>query len=196
MRIDPEEGQRLLELARASLSHGLLCGGPLAVALQEWPAHLCEPAATFVTLRRAGQLLGCIGCLEASRPLVQDIAENAYAAGTRDPRFPPLQSFELAGVGLEISVLTPPQMLSAASDRELLAQIEPGVDGLILEWQGRWSTFLPAVWRQLPRPSDFLGQLRLKAGLEPEFWAQGLIFYRYQAISFQEDAAHLAPSTS
>lgn len=196
MRIDPEERQRLLDLARASLSHGLRSGRPLPVALQGWPAHLCEPAATFVTLRRADQLLGCVGSLEAYRPLVRDIAENAYAAGARDPRFDPLRAAELAAVGLEISVLTPPQALNVASEQELLAQVQPGVDGLILEWQGRWSTFLPAVWRQLPRPSDFLRQLRLKAGLKPEFWARGMTFYRYQAISFQEDAAPLAPGTS
>ncbi|MDN5849910.1 MAG: AmmeMemoRadiSam system protein A [Nitrococcus sp.] len=195
MRIDPEERQQLLKLARASLGHGLLSGVPLPVALQEWPAHLCEPAASFVTLRRGERLLGCIGSLEACRPLVQDIAENAYAAGTRDPRFAPLRSAELAEVRLEISVLTPPQALSAASERALLSQVRPGVDGLILEWQGRWSTFLPAVWRQIPQPSDFLGELRLKAGLEPEFWARGLTFYRYQTITFREDALVPAQGT-
>lgn len=196
MRIDPEERQRLLELARASLSHGLLYDRPSPVALQNWPAHLCEPAATFVTLRRANELLGCIGSLEAYCPLVRDIAENAYAAGARDPRFSPLQPAGLAEVGLEISVLTPRQALRVTSERELLAQVQPGVDGLILEWQGRWSTFLPTVWRQFPQPSEFLGQLRLKAGLKPGFWARGMIFYRYQTISFQEEAASLAQGTS
>ncbi|EAR20402.1 AmmeMemoRadiSam system protein A [Nitrococcus mobilis] len=187
MKIDSAERQRLLELARASLSHGLSSGRALPIALQEWPAHLCEPAASFVTLRRADQLLGCIGSLEARRPLVQDIAENAYAAGTRDPRFAPLRPAELAEAVVEISVLTPPQALSVASEWELLAQLRPGVDGLILEWQGRCSTFLPTVWRQLPRPSDFLGGLRLKAGLQAEFWASGVTFYRYQTISFREE---------
>ncbi|MDN5870175.1 MAG: AmmeMemoRadiSam system protein A [Nitrococcus sp.] len=196
MRIDPEERQQLLKLARASLRHGLLSGVPLPVALQDWPAHLCEPAASFVTLRRSNRLLGCIGSLEACRPLVRDIAENAYAAGTRDPRFAPLRPAELAEVRLEISVLTPPQVLSAASERELLSRIQPGVDGLILEWQGRTSTFLPAVWRQIPQPSDFLEQLRLKADLEPKFWARGLTFYRYQTITFQEELAPLAQDTS
>lgn len=192
MRIEPEERGRLLELARASLSHGLLNGRALPVALQQWPAQLCEPAATFVTLRRADELLGCIGSLQACRPLVRDIAENAYAAGARDPRFAPLQASELAEVGLEISVLTPPKVLNVAGLGELLAQIEPDVDGLILEWQGRSSTFLPAVWRQLPQPSDFLRQLWRKAGLEPEFWAPGMAFYRYQAISFHDGEAPLA----
>lgn len=187
MRIDLEERQQLLELARASLRHGLLSGAPLPVALQEWPAHLREPAASFVTLRRSDRLLGCIGSLEACLPLVRDIAENAYAAGSRDPRFAPLRYDELAQVVLEISVLTPPQVLSAASEHELLSQIQPGVDGLILEWKGRSSTLLPTVWRQLPRPRDFLGQLWRKAGLEHESWARGLTFYRYQTISFQED---------
>lgn len=189
MRIDSEERQRLLELARESLRHGLSWGRPLPVALQTWPAHLCEPMATFVTLRRTGELLGCIGSLEACRPLVQDIAENAYAAGARDPRFPPLHPATLAQVDLEITVLTPRQALRAANECELLAQLQPGVDGLILEWRGCRSTFLPAVWQQLPRPNDFLAQLWLKAGLEPAFWARGMSFYRYQAISFREDSA-------
>ena len=91
-----------------------------------------------------------------------------------------------------ISVLTPPQALRVASEQELLAQIRPGVDGLILEWQGRWSTFLPAVWCQLPQPNDFLGQLWQKAGLAPDFWARGMSFYRYQAISFEENSVPLA----
>lgn len=188
MKIDPAERWRLLELARSSLSHGLSSGCALPIALQEWPAHLCEPAASFVTLRRADQLLGCIGSLEARRPLVQDIAGNAYAAGTRDPRFAPMRPAELADAVVEISVLTPPQALNVASEWELLAQLQPGVDGLILEWQGRWSTFLPTVWRQLPQPSDFLDRLRLKAGLQAEFWASGMAFYRYQTISFREES--------
>lgn len=192
MEIDTEDRRRLLELARESLNHGLLNGRALRVSPHEWPAHLCEPAATFVTLRRHDQLLGCIGSLEARRSLVCDVAENAYAAGTRDPRFAPLRWDELVEVGVAISVLTPPQALRVGSEQELLAQIRPGVDGLILEWQGRWSTFLPAVWCQLPQPNDFLGQLRQKAGLAPEFWAHGMSFYRYQAISFEENSVPLA----
>lgn len=187
MRIEPEEQQRLLALARASLRHGLQYGQALAVEIQAWPVHLCEPAATFVTLRRAQQLQGCIGSLEPHRPLVQDIASNAYAAGARDPRFAPLQITELAKITFEISVLTSPQALSVASEQALLERLTPGVDGLILEWEGRSSTFLPAVWQQLPHPRDFLSQLWLKAGLEPGFWAQGITCYRYQTICFQEE---------
>lgn len=194
MEIDAEDRRWLLELARESLRHGLLNGRALRVYPREWPAQLCEPAASFVTLRRRDQLLGCIGSLEARRSLICDVAENAYAAGTRDPRFAPVQWVELAEVGVEISVLTPPEALGVASESELLAQIRPGVDGLILEWQGQRSTFLPAVWCQLPRPIDFLGQLRQKAGLEAEFWARGMKFYRYQAISFAEDSVPFAPA--
>ena len=128
-----------------------------------------------------------MGLLEAQRPLAMDVAHNAFAAGLRDPRFPPVTAFELGAVRLSISVLGPSEPLEAAGEAELLGALQPGVDGLILELAGRRATFLPAVWEQLSDPRDFLGHLRRKAGLPEDFWSAGLSFRRYRVESFQEE---------
>lgn len=150
----------------------------------EWLAgRLAEPGASFVTLRAAGELRGCIGSLTARRALGLDVAANARAAALDDRRFPPLGSQELPQLAVEISLLTPPEALPVRSRRELLAALRPGVDGLVLEEDGHRATFLPAVWEQLPDPEAFVGQLERKAGLRAGSWSPERRFYRYHAES-------------
>jgi hypothetical protein len=174
----------LLEVARVSIQHGLDHGQALAVNLNEYPAILREQRATFVTLEIRGQLRGCIGALAAYQPLVQDVATHAYAAAFEDPRFPELRVNELPRLDLHISVLSPPERLSFGSEAELLAQLRPGVDGLILHFRHYRATFLPAVWEQLPDPYVFLTQLKQKAGLPLDFWSPELQAERYTAEYF------------
>jgi len=118
---------------------------------------------------------------------VRDVAENAYAAAFRDPRFPPLAPQEWEGLAVEISVLGPPEPLPpVASEAEAAALLRPGVDGVILEGEGRRGTFLPAVWGQLPDPRQFLRHLKLKAGLPAEGWSPAWRLWRYATESFGE----------
>ncbi len=145
--------------------------------------RLAEPGASFVTLRAAGELRGCIGSLAARRALGLDVAANGRAAALDDRRFPPLGSHELAQLAIEISLLTPPEALPVCSRRELLAALTPGVDGLVLEEAGRRATFLPAVWEQLPDPEAFVSQLERKAGLGAGGWSPERRLYRYHAES-------------
>jgi AmmeMemoRadiSam system protein A len=182
--LPPPERRALLDLARASVRHGLAKHRPLAIDPLDYPAALREPRAVFVTLNREGKLRGCIGHLQACQSLAQDVAENAYAAAFRDPRFPPLGADELADLEVHISVLSPPEAVPVASEAELLARIRPGVDGLILEDDGHRGTFLPAVWESLPRPEDFLRHLKVKAGLPPDYWSDTLRVSRYTAEAF------------
>jgi hypothetical protein len=182
--LGPAERRALLDLARASIRHGLASHRPLAIDPLDYPAALREPRAVFVTLNREGQLRGCIGHLQACQALAQDVAENAWAAAFRDPRFPPLAADELADLEVHISVLSPPEPLAVASQAELLARVRPGVDGLILEDDGHRGTFLPAVWESLPRPADFLRHLKIKAGLPPDYWSDALRVARYTAEAF------------
>ncbi|OAI16051.1 hypothetical protein A1507_12610 [Methylomonas koyamae] len=184
MSLTEDQRQRLLALARQSISHGLQTGRPLTVELSDYPGELSAHRATFVTLERAGQLRGCIGMLEARQPLAEDVAENAFAAAFRDPRFPPLRDSELAGLDLHISVLAPAEPLPVASEADLLQQLRPGVDGLILQEGGRRATFLPAVWDDLPEPARFLTHLKQKAGLPAAYWSDSLRFFRYTTESF------------
>ncbi|MFP4246236.1 MAG: AmmeMemoRadiSam system protein A [Halochromatium sp.] len=177
---------RLLAIARDSIAHGLARGAPLAIDPEPEAPALRARRASFVTLERDGQLRGCIGHLEAVTDLACDVAENAYAAAFCDPRFPPLSAEELQRVRIAISVLTPPQPLAFASEAELLAMLEPGIDGLILSEGQRRGTFLPSVWSQLPSPEAFLRHLKQKAGLAPTHWSERIQVARYRTESFSE----------
>ncbi len=179
-------GQLLLGLARRSIEHGLSAGTPPMVPLEAIPADLQRHGATFVTLYRHGQLRGCIGNLEACQPLVCDVVQNAFSAAYSDPRFPRVEADELATLQLEISVLTPRQPVTFDSESRLLETLRPRVDGVVLEEGGHRATFLPAVWEQLPEPASFLRQLKLKAGLAPDYWSPTLKVYRYQTVSLCE----------
>lgn len=178
--------QVLLATARASLAHGLEHGRALPVDATDYPPALQALRATFVTLRIAEDLRGCIGSCEAVRPLVEDVAYNAFAAGFMDPRFPCLGQHELAGLHVHISILSPLEPLACASGDELLALVRPGVDGLLLEEGRHRGTLLPAVWEALPEPAAFLRHLRVKAGLPADYWSPGLRVYRYTAESVSE----------
>ncbi len=123
---------------------------------------------------------GCIGTLEAFRPLAEDIAHNAYAAAFQDPRFPPVDASEVDGLDIHLSLLTPAEPMSFQSEQDLLVQLRPGVDGLILAEGGRRGTFLPSVWEQLPEPAQFLEHLKLKAGLPKTYWSDSIRVFRYE----------------
>jgi len=180
MSLNKEHQQRLLDLAKNSIQHGLQSGRPLKVNLAEYPAELTVPCATFVTLRKHNELRGCIGMLEAVRPLAEDIAENAFSAAFKDSRFPPLVADELEKLEIHLSILTPAEPVSFTSEQDLLSQLKPGLDGLILQEGRRRGTFLPSVWDQLPEPEQFLRQLKQKAGLAPDYWSDNIRIFRYR----------------
>jgi MEMO1 family protein len=172
-------GPTLIELARRSIAIGIDTGRPAQVTADgDLPPLLAAPGAAFVTLRRRdGALRGCIGSALATRPLIVDVTQHAFNAAFRDPRFPRLDWLELAGLSLSVSVLTPPEPMQFSGEAGLLAQLRPGVDGLIIEDLGRRALFLPSVWEELADQRQFLMALKLKAALpaghfSPEFCAQ------------------------
>lgn len=174
----------MLGLAWQAIEQGVQHGSAPHLATGDYPG-LQAPGACFVTLHRHGELRGCIGSLQAYRPLVQDVVENAYAAAFRDPRFAPLSASELDGLELHISVLSAPQPLVFDDEADLLRQLRPGVDGLIIEETPHRATFLPSVWDSLPEKRDFLRQLKLKAGLPADYWSERLSAWRYTTQSFE-----------
>lgn len=185
---DRVSGPVLLGLARESIDYGFEHGAPLPVHVDDMPSALVEPAATFTTLRRGVELRGCCGRLEASQPLASDVAYSAFQAAFRDSRFEPLRRDELPGIRLEVSVLSPMQPLEVSDEQDLLRQLEPGVDGLVLVEGLRRATFLPKVWESLPEPQQFLAQLKQKCGLPPDYWSARLEFLRYSTTTFAEAA--------
>lgn len=176
-------GDILLPMARAAIRTAL--GQPQTSA--EDAAWLQEPGACFVTLTQLQQLRGCIGSLEARRSLKEDVKSNAVAAALHDTRFAPLSLAELALTRVEVSVLSPMQVMRFDSESHALAQLRPGVDGVVLQYGRYRSTFLPQVWGQLPDVQQFMAQLKQKAGLAPDFWHDGLQLQRYSVRKWQEE---------
>ncbi len=174
----------LLDVATRSVGHGLSCGEPLPVEPQSFAPALRRRRASFVTLHQDGALRGCIGRLEATRALVGDVSENAWAAAFRDPRFAPLGQDEYPRLTYHVAVLSVPTPLRFTSEQDLLAKLRPGVDGLVLEDGPHRGTFLPAVWENLPEPADFLARLKQKAGLPAHFWSDTVRVKRYTTESF------------
>ena len=178
--------EALLAIARASIRHGLEHGSPLRVDPDRFSPRLREPGACFVTLRRSGRLRGCVGSLDATRSLVEDVAHNAFASAFRDSRFEPLtEEEERAGLDVHLSILTPPEPLACRSEAELLSKLQPGIDGLILQDGPHRATFLPSVWESLTEPKKFLAELKRKAGLSEDHWSEAIRFQRYRAESVE-----------
>lgn len=179
-----EEHILLRQIALEAVEYGLKHGKHLPIETSRYPTPLQNTGASFVTLKMAGQLRGCIGSLEAYQPLVNDVAHNAYAAAFSDPRFQPVSNSELEKLEFHISVLTPALAMVFDSEQDLLKQIRPGVDGLVLEDGQHRGTFLPAVWESLPDAESFLRHLKQKAGLPQDYWSESIKVSRYTTESF------------
>lgn len=177
---EPGRGPLLLAIAREAIEQG-----PSPLEPASWPqAWLAAPGAVFVTLKLDGELRGCIGSLEARRPLGEDVAQNARAAAYRDPRFPPVDRDERRRLEIEVSLLSPAEPLAARTEEEAVRILRPGVDGVVLEFGELRSTFLPQVWESLPEPREFLGELKRKAGLPRDFWDPQVRVSRYTVEKF------------
>jgi AmmeMemoRadiSam system protein A len=179
-RLDPAARLELLRTAVSAIECGL---GLVEVAPPD-PAGLMESLrrarASFVTLTIEGDLRGCCGTLDPTRPLALDVWRNAQATAFRDPRFAPLTQTEWLQVDLEISVLSPREPMAVRGEAELLSRLVPGRDGLVLCWRGASATFLPKVWDQLNEPREFVRHLKLKAGWSAEFWSEEIEAWRYE----------------
>ncbi len=188
MEFTEEEKGFLLKLARRSIQHYLSKGSELHVGPGEVPSKkLVEDGACFVTLRKGGKLRGCIGSLEAHRPLFMDVVENALAAALGDPRFHPVTLPELESIKISISVLTKPVEMPVKSPEELLERLVPHKHGLIIQQGVARATFLPVVWEELPEKEDFIRHLSIKASLGPEGWKDPETrYFVYEAIEISE----------
>ena len=174
----------LLNLAEDTIAYGLEAGRYKSVQKDDYPQQLSNYGASFVSLYLYGQLRGCIGNLVASRPLLEDIAHNAYAAAFNDPRFEPVTWGEFLELQIEISLLSPLQVLQFENEENLLAQLRPGVDGIVLEAGKFRATFLPKVWEHIPRKQAFFGELKSKAGLRSDYWSDAMQVQRYTTNTF------------
>ena len=169
-KLTTEEKQTLLHLARQALEMGV-CGQKLPpLDLASMSPRLQEQGASFVTLTIHGNLRGCIGALEPYQPLAYDVREHAIAAALQDYRFPKVTPEELSQIEIEVSRLTIPVPLEYSTPEDLLAKLQPGIDGVLLRDGMRRATFLPQVWEKIPDPAEFLDNLCYKMGASPELW--------------------------
>ena len=185
-----DEHKILLQLAREALSLGVRGHTIQPLDQDGLPLRLIQPGATFVTLTKKCELRGCIGSLEASRPLAEDVRVHTVAAALEDYRFPSVHPEEISHILIEISRLTTPQLIDSCAERDLLSQIRPGLDGVILKRGVRRATFLPQVWEKVPDVEDFLGMLCRKMGAPTDYWRQKDVqVFTYQVEKFLEEAA-------
>ncbi len=188
MFLSEEEKAFLLSLARKAIEHYFKFQKKLELKPQEIPSpRLVEKGACFVTLRVGRELRGCIGSLEAHRPLFKDVIDNALGAAFGDPRFYPLSPEELKKTKISISFLTPPAEVAVEMPEEILDRLVPQKHGLIIQRGVARATFLPAVWDEIPDKLEFLQHLSMKAGLGPDGWKEkGTRFFIYEAEEFSE----------
>ncbi|HSQ02992.1 MAG TPA: AmmeMemoRadiSam system protein A, partial [Burkholderiales bacterium] len=180
--VEDETGRVLLPIARAAIARDL----GRTHSADELAPWLREPGACFITLMQQERLRGCIGTLRAHRALVDDVKANARAAAFRDPRFKPLAAHELDETDIEISVLSALEVVRCTIEQEAVAQLTPGVHGVVFEYGHHSSTFLPQVWAQLADPAEFMGELKRKAGLPPDFWDTEVKLMRYTVSKWRE----------
>ncbi|MFO7911446.1 MAG: AmmeMemoRadiSam system protein A [Desulfotignum sp.] len=182
-------GNLLLALARYSIAQKLgVTENVPEPDLSEIPDTLLnEKRGVFVTLHKDGQLRGCIGNIAPEKSVMEGVSESAVSAAFKDSRFPPLTKEELACIDIEVSLLTPPEKMQFSNTREMLDQLTPFEDGVIVEKDHCRATFLPQVWEQLPAREAFLSHLCLKAGCDSNAWQSGdMTLYTYQVQSFAE----------
>ncbi len=184
MALTREQQLLLLNLAQSSIIHELAQIPRLSLELKHYPKQFTQTQASFVTLEINQQLRGCIGSLQAHRPLITDIIQNAKAAAFSDPRFPMVTLKEYPQLSYHISLLNPPQPLMVESEQDLLNKLQPNIDGLILQAGHHKATFLPTVWQQLPKAKDFWQHLKHKAGLPMDYWSDSIELQRYTTESF------------
>ncbi len=179
-------GAALLSIARQAIAERF--GGPPVQKPADAP-WLDEPRAVFVTLKKDGELRGCIGQLVARTSLFDSVQDAARAAAFRDPRFSPLDESELDALHVEISVLSPLESLDVHSEEETIDALRVGVDGVVLSDGMRSAVFIPEMWKELPDPHEFLWHLRRKGRLPVDRWPRSIKVERFTAELFEEPRA-------
>lgn len=189
--LSEKQGEVLLRLARETITSllGIEQENQLHPKVFSVPVFQ-QKRGVFVTLKKDGQLRGCIGSLTACEHLVEGIRNHTKNAAFYDSRFTRVQADELADIDVEISILSEPVPLEFIGPEDLVRKLSPHVDGVIFGYGSYQSTFLPQVWDQLPNPEDFLGHLAMKAGLQREGWKNdGVEIATYQAQHFDEQTS-------
>ncbi len=189
-KLTQTEKEILLKYAREALEVGVQGGKLSSINMEKLPERLREIGASFVTLTIGGYLRGCIGTLEASQPLIDDVREHTLAAAFNDYRFPPVRPEEVDQINIEISYLTPPIPLDYRDSNDLVNRLHPGIDGVVIRDGIRRATFLPQVWQKISDPEEFLSMLCRKMGVDANSWRTKkleILVYKVEEFSEQNN---------
>lgn len=167
----------VIEVCKTSILAGL--NNESTPKIEIPPEVFNELGACFVTLEKHGDLRGCIGSIIAHRPLINDLVKNAQSSAFSDSRFHPLRSEEFEELSIDVSLLSAPEKMEFKNEADLLEQIRPFVDGIIIKDGGYQAVYLPSVWEQLPEKKLFLDSLKIKAGLTPKHFSPTFEAFRY-----------------
>ncbi len=173
----------VIEICKASIKAGLE-GRKLDVQeeYKRLPAVLEEYGACFVTLNHNDMLRGCIGSIIAHQPLIDDLVQNSRSSAFSDNRFYPLSEQEYPDIQISVSLLSSPEKMSFKDEEDLLNQIKPFEDGIIIRDENYQAVYLPSVWEQLPEKTLFLNSLKQKAGLSPDYFSDTFEAYKFSTV--------------
>lgn len=152
----------------------------------EYEEHLFDRGASFVTLTQKGNLRGCVGSLYPRQAIVADVVANAQKAAREDSRFSPLTEEDLATTNITVSLLTDYEKIHYQDEADLVRQLRPHIDGVVIRDGNRQGLFLPSVWEQISDRQSFLNNLKLKAGMSPSFWSNDIQVYRFRTVEVKE----------
>jgi AmmeMemoRadiSam system protein A len=177
--LDASERDVLLKIARNAITAHVFRESVRPAPVSDWTGSL---AGAFVSIHKHGELRGCIGHIEADRPLAQVIAQCAISACTSDPRFPPVNAAELPEIEIELSILGPLEPIDGPD------RIDIGRHGLLVARDGRRGLLLPQVATEWTwDAATFLAQTCRKAGLPADAWQYGAAVWRFEAEVFGDN---------
>lgn len=174
----------VIDVCKKSILAGLNKEG---LKLNSIPAVFKGLGACFVTLEKNNDLRGCIGSIIAHRPLIDDLVKNAQSSAFLDSRFQPLKKDEFQSLSIDVSLLSTPEKMEFKDETDLLAQIKPFIDGIIIKDGNYQAVYLPSVWEQLPEKEVFLGSLKIKAGMPPKHFSDTFEAYRFKTEYIKSD---------
>lgn len=194
---EDKQGEILLRLARQALEADLIGSGIPATDFTSIPSELQRTSPCFVTLKKDGDLRGCMGDLTSSDPLYMCVIKNISHAAKRDYRFLPLRKDEVKETVIEVSILTEPVLVLKDDRQKFVEDLKPNQDGIVFRLGEKEATFLPQVWQQITSKEEFLAELCKKAQLEPSCWNDKRVeIYKYQAADFTERQANQSATTN
>jgi uncharacterized protein (TIGR00296 family) len=191
LELSDEDGKLLVQLARKAIEE-YVSDKVRYVAPEDVREKFSEKCGVFVTINRVKgkvtELRGCIGYPTPLLPLADAVVDAAIAAATEDPRFSPMRKNELDKVLIEVSVLTPLELVNVKSPLEYPQQIKVGEDGLVFEWEWGSGLLLPQVAGEYGWDSnEYLENVCMKAGATPDSWLKkGVKIYKFNAVIFEE----------